>query len=807
MNKFVLKFILALIICSMLVAIPNIETVTASETLYIRADGSVEGTDKIQRQGNVYTFTGNINGPLRVERDNIVLDGEDYTLQGSGYLTGISLLARNNVTVRNVVIQGFLCGIDLFDSKHCALSRNNVTSNKQYGINIWESKYNSIVGNIVRNGSHYGISLAFESSDNVLKNNSMIDNKYNFDVECDSLEFVNDVDASNTVDGKPIYYWVNERDKTVPSDAGYVALINCINITVENFVFSKNAQGILLFYTTNSIITENTITSYDNGIQLSFSSNNNISGNIITSERAGISLQDSSYNTINKNSLTHNVVGIKLDRSSNNVLRDNRMEDNEWNFKVEGGGFVNDVDASNTVDGKPICYWVNERDKTVPYDAGYVCLVNCTRITVQNLNLADIPQGILLAYTTNSTIAQNQITNNTFGIILNESSKISITKNYITNNHYGISSYGSPSNVVTENVIEENSYGITVSNCSNSIISENNIIANGHGVDLGNSSNTIVTGNIVDENGRGIGVSNCSNSIISENNVTTNTLFGIQLYLSSNNTVNENNLTHNNVGIELYSSPNNVLRDNSMDNNVVNFEVVPKLGSHLNSVNDVDTSNTVDGKPIYYWVNQKDRTVPSDAGCIVLVNCTNITVKNLNLTNNGEGILLVFTTNSTITKNNITNNSHGIYLRWSSNNSIHGNSITNNNGFVIYLHDSSDNIFYNNTFINNELGVEDSSFWNFWVTPSVNIWDDGHPSGGNYWDSYDGVDNNGDGIGDTPYVIDENNQDNYPLMNPWVPLTQQSEPFPITWIIVAIAIIYIVGGTAALRVYFIEVKK
>jgi hypothetical protein len=61
---------------------------------------------------------------------------------------------------------------------------------------------------------------------------------------------------------------------------------------------------------------------------------------------------------------------------------------------------------------------------------------------------------------------------------------------------------------------------------------------------------------------------------------------------------------------------------------------------------------------------------------------------------------------------------------------------------------------------------------------SVNVWDDGFPSGGNYWSDYAGIDlysgpyqneTGSDGIGDTPYVIDENNIDHYPLMNPWTP--------------------------------------
>jgi hypothetical protein len=55
-----LTFILILLLSSLLVGISNVESVKASETIYIRADGSVEGTDKIQRDGNVYTFIDDI---------------------------------------------------------------------------------------------------------------------------------------------------------------------------------------------------------------------------------------------------------------------------------------------------------------------------------------------------------------------------------------------------------------------------------------------------------------------------------------------------------------------------------------------------------------------------------------------------------------------------------------------------------------------------------------------------------------------------------------------------------------------------
>jgi hypothetical protein len=70
-------------------------------------------------------------------------------------------------------------------------------------------------------------------------------------------------------------------------------------------------------------------------------------------------------------------------------------------------------------------------------------------------------------------------------------------------------------------------------------------------------------------------------------------------------------------------------------------------------------------------------------------------------------------------------------------------------------------MIYHNNFIDNTLQV--------YSFESLNVWDDGYPSGGNYWSDYTGTDGNGDGIGDTPYTIDVNNIDHYPLVNPWTP--------------------------------------
>jgi nitrous oxidase accessory protein NosD len=147
---------------------------------------------------------------------------------------------------------------------------------------------------------------------------------------------------------------------------------------------------------------------------------------------------------------------------------------------------------------------------------------------------------------------------------------------------------------------------------------------------------------------------------------------------------------------------------------------------------------------------------------------------------------------------------------------IEGNSFHNifyANDIAAYSYDvemkevnskSANNTFYHNNFLNNSryagVGVRTGNF--------VNFWDNGEE--GNYWDDYNGTDANRDGIGDTPYVIDGNNVDNYPLMYPYdiendAVVLPPPEPFPTILIIAAVATAAVIG--VALLVYFRKRKR
>jgi len=246
MNKTVLTSftILCLLFTVFLMGLTfNIQSVRASGTIYIRADGSIDPpTANITSADNItYTFTGNSFDSLVIERDNIVVDGAKYAIQGAG--NAIELSFRNNVTIMNTTIKKSSIGISVMYSNNTEIKGNNISSCTFYGIHFSHSYNSNVIENNVSN-SRSGIFLNF-ASNNFLRSNRMTNNSFNFGAFFgfnSVLDCINDVDTSNLVDGKPIYYLVNQSDIKLPLDAGCVYLINCSNMKVENLSL-KNNEG------------------------------------------------------------------------------------------------------------------------------------------------------------------------------------------------------------------------------------------------------------------------------------------------------------------------------------------------------------------------------------------------------------------------------------------------------------------------------------------------------------------------------------------------------------------------------------
>jgi|GEM_PF-4413859 len=213
---------------------------------------------------------------------------------------------------------------------------------------------------------------------------------------------------------------------------------------------------------------------------------------------------------------------------------------------------------------------------------------------------------------------------------------------------------------------------------------------------------------------------------ITGNHVTKNKI-GI-FVTSQKSRIEENRVTNNGQGIALYASYEVRVEANNVSGNTVGISLA------------FSSNNIVVG----------NKATSSSAG--------------------GHGITLLSNSfNNTIEGNEFTNNFHGMWLSSSFNNRIANNTIANNELLGIELASSPDNTFYHNNFVNNPKHVVIDN-------KSISIWDDGYPSGGNYWHDYTDVDEKSgpnqdqpgsDEIWDNPYVIDENNKDRYPSVKPY----------------------------------------
>ena len=210
--------------------------------------------------------------------------------------------------------------------------------------------------------------------------------------------------------------------------------------------------------------------------------------------------------------------------------------------------------------------------------------------------------------------------------------------------------------------------------------------------------------------------------------------YGVYLYYATNNVISGNDLKNNYCGIWLDYSSKNTITSNTVTDSEGNG-----VGLKYSS------NNTISENKIMYHKGYG----------IYLGLSNNTALFENHLKNNTVGIYLYSSYNNIVYTNYIENNGNGISFLLSSKNTIYRNNLANNS-VGIGIDSSSDNTIYNNNFVNNAQQVQ--------TVKSANIWNSA--DSGNYWSNYLGVDDDHDGIGDTPYIIDDNNKDEYPVMEP-----------------------------------------
>jgi parallel beta-helix repeat protein len=799
LRRTVSGIMLILLLASMLMLAFNIQPVRASGTIYIRADGSIDPpTAPISTTDNVtYTLTGNITSDtdgIVIERNYITLDGSGYTLQGVKVKGSKGLSIPEGVTIKNMKIEDFDTGIYLFGSSN-EISGNNIVgsgiSAVDYGIFLDYSSNNNIIGNNITGSCVvFGIFVSYSSSNNIIGNN---------------------ITCCSPMGAPCIQLWYSSNNNIIGNNIMpplYFPVV-CISLSYssDNRIFHNNF--VVGNYPPWSDYSANI---WDDGYPSGGNYWSAYSGNDVYSgpyqnETGSDGIGDTPYVIDSDNWDNYPLMGpyVPFENQTIYIRADGSIDPTGAPILREGDIYT--LTSNITSDANGI---IIERDNMMLDGNGYtlqgsgtgtgIYLSGRENVTVRNTQIQAFRYGIVLTDSSNNSISGNTITTNGNGIAFSGSSNNNINGNTMTNNGECIMFSGSLNNSISVNTITNNWYGIAFSGSSTNSISGNTITANTYsGIGLSDSSNNnSISGNTITNNEYGVVLSGSSNNnSISGNSITANNVYGIYLSGSSNNnSLSVNSITNNgNDGIALMSSSGNSISGNNITNNDLHGIVLFYSSTNSISENNI-TNNDGDGIRLYSssrYNSISGNNIIANALCgIRLVSSSTNSISENNVTNNDVyGIYLIYSSTNSICGNNVTNNDlHGIGLDFSSGNSICGNNVTNNdlhgiglydsssynsisgnnvtnNEYGIYLYGSSNNKFYHNNFINNGAQV--------YSEDSANVWDDGYPSGGNYWSDYTGVDmmsgphqneTGSDGLGDTSYVIDENNTDNYPLMKP-----------------------------------------
>ena len=431
------------------------------------------------------------------------------------------------------------------------------------GLSSSGSEYVAISGCTISGG------LSFEySAYATISNTDITDGR--FGVVGESLAEYDYAVSTTTVDGDDVYYLNGENGVTIDGiDVGYLAVVSSTDITVKNMDMTGYAQGLVFADTTDSLIQNCIFASNDEGLNL---------------------LYGSSGNEIRDCSFSNNYFGLTIRNAlSGNILSDNTFTDDTYAFSISGETeeqYTQNIDTSNTINGKPIAYIVGASDQTFDNpDVGFLGMVSCNNILLKNFIMSNAGQGLIIAYTTDSTIESCTLNNNADGFDLLYCSDVIVEDCEISNNVYS---------------------GMLLVDTTDTTINGCTFDANGDGIWGIDSEYNEVTDCTF--NGCGIYAEGFSNNEISECSFTGSYCAVWFRDSSNNNQVSNSYFTQGSYTIlSVYGSCDNSFTDCEIFDNYVGVEWHDD--SHGMSLVNCDISNNYNG---YY---------PLDANDCEIINC------------------------------------------------------------------------------------------------------------------------------------------------------------------------------------------
>ncbi|MDW8004292.1 MAG: NosD domain-containing protein [Thermofilaceae archaeon] len=420
--------------------------------------------------------------------------------------------------------------------------------------------------------------------------------------------------------------------------------------------------------------------------------------------------------------------------------------------------------------------------------------------------------GIEVRGRVNVTVKNFVIEGYAYGIYSERSSRVFLVENVVANCYRGISILKSSNHRIERSTLRNCREAIRFGSSGDSAVLGNIIRENKYGLFISLSHTSLVEGNVVQNNSGGIYISGTGIRVI-ENVIRDNSEFGVELSNSINTTILGNVFV--NDGLRVLESYGTVASGNTVNGKPLRFyEKVSNLTISgeagqvvlVNCTKVVIENLTLGNVETAIWLWATDNAIirgnvieANSWYGISLLHCFNCsllgnvirgnkvggvelshshgnTIENNTVKNNGKkgGLTLSFSTDTTIKRNIIENNEVGVSFDTSDGNIVSSNTFQRNNVSLFFynstrnlivgnkiqfnsvsvtVYDSSRNTFYFNDFIDNRNQVL--------AINSSNAWDNG--SKGNFWSDHDCTDENGDGVCENPYIINQENVDRFPL--------------------------------------------
>jgi len=525
-----------------------------------------------------------------------------------------------------------------------------------------------------------------------------------------------------------------------------IALIASSNNKVQkNFCHDNAGPGIYLQYSNDNVLRQNLCKRNQWGIMISEGSNNNevtknecydnneygiflyleANNNLITQNEckdnfnSGIIVIQSHGNTISENDCSVNGNGIIIMYSNGNDVIDNVCSESF----LEHGILVSNWAADNTI-ARNKCF-KNARSGIVLYNMAY------NNMITGNLCYENFESGTVIDSSFLNAVENNLVYGNSYtGMQLYYADNNMIAWNVFTENYIGIQLFYSNGNEITNNVCNENyDQGITGEYSNGNMIAENFCSENvGPGISFRSSNDNLITLNL------------CTGSP-----------WGILLSMSNNNDVTKNECIENGEGIVVaYYANDNKITENNCTGNYENG-VILAVNANYNIINQNNCSeNLLSG--------------------IALITSSGTIISKNDCNNNGESGISIIGSDYTDARDNIlygnmiAGNLNGIHFSEADKNDIFMNTIKENDVGMLVEGQSELNLIFHNNFIDNVVQAVNER-------AGLNNWHNIYMLEGNYWNDYEGADDDGDGIGDIPWP--RSDFDVHPFMeeNGWEILT------------------------------------